>query len=382
MHGARATQSGAATVFRADEVEVIANHPEQRRIRGDVDSASAAIDEKSERRHGSPEAGQGYTSASRGMWGTASREQKPDMRIVSFLPSATEIAFALGLGDDVVGVSHECDYPAEARTRPAVVHCTIALDGMAPAEIDSAVSTQLRVGGSIYTVDTDLLRLLEPDLILAQDLCEVCAPSGNETERALAALDGKAKVLTLAPRSLREIYENLREVASATGRESVAETLIAKHNECLARLADELRGAPRRRVFFGEWIDPIYCGGHWVPEMIEHAGGFDALGRKGGDSVRVSFEDVLRWAPEVVVISPCGAHLDAAVEQGSAFLRDPRWSTLPAIEAGDVFAVDASSYFARPGPRIYDGIEVLASVFHPERVPERIPGGARRVGLT
>ena len=301
------------------------------------------------------------------------------MRIVSFLPSATELAFSLGLGDDVVGVSHECDYPPEAATRPSVVHCAIPLAGMAPAEIDSAVSTQLRVGGSIYTVDTELLRALEPDLILAQDLCEVCAPSGNETERALAALDGKAKVLTLAPRSIREIHENLRDLAELTGRLDIAHTLIAKHNEQLARLAAELRDAPRRRVFFLEWIDPIFCGGHWVPEMIELAGGFDALGRKGGDSVRIERQDVLRWAPEIVVISPCGAHLESAVEQANAFLTDPYWSTLPAVESGEVYAVDASSYFARPGPRVFDGIDVLAHLFHPEQVPERLPASSRRI---
>ena len=302
------------------------------------------------------------------------------MRIVSFLPSATEVAFALGLGDDIVGVSHECDYPPEAKLRPAVVHCAIPLEEMTPAEIDSAVNTQIHVGGTIYTVDVDLLRILDPDLILAQDLCEVCAPSGNETERAIQALDGRAKVLTLAPRCLREIQENLRQLAEITDRRQVSETLIALQNERLARLANELRGAPRRRVFFLEWIDPIFCGGHWVPEMIELAGGFDALGRKGGDSVRIHWQDVLRWAPEVLVVSPCGAHLESAIEQGRAFLRDPRWSALPAVESGDVFAVDASSYFARPGPRVFDGIEVLAHLLHPDRVPERVPGAARRLG--
>ena len=209
----------------------------------------------------------------------------------------------------------------------------------------------------------------------------MCAPSGNETERALAALDGKAKALTLAPRSLREIHENLLDLAVVADRVSVAKALISEDNARLARLAEELHGAPRRRVFFVEWIDPIFCGGHWVPEMIELAGGFDALGRKGGDSMRVQMEDVLRWAPEIVVISPCGAHLDEAEEQGRAFLRDPRWSTLPAVEAGDVFAVDASSFFARPALRVFDGIEVLAHLFHPERVAERIPGGGRRVQL-
>jgi len=300
------------------------------------------------------------------------------MRIVSFLPSATELAFSLGLGDDVVGVSHECDYPAEARTRPVVVHCAIPLDDMSPAEIDTAVSTQLRVGGSIYTVDTELLRALDPDLILAQDLCEVCAPSGNETERALAALTRKPAVLTLAPRSLREINENLRALAAAAGQTRVAETLIEAENERLARLATELRGVRTRRVFFLEWIEPMFCGGHWVPEMIELAGGADALGRKGADSVRIAWDDVVAWAPEVLVISPCGAHLDSAEEQGRALLSDPRWEALPAVQTGEVYAVDASNYFARPGPRVFDGIQVLAHIFHPDRVPERV-GGFRRI---
>src|SRR3954471_12772702 len=155
------------------------------------------------------------------------------MRIVSFLPSATELAFALGLGDDVVGVSHECDYPAEARERPVVVHCAIPLGGMSPTEIDSAVSTQLHIGGSIYTVDAELLQALEPDLILAQDLCEVCAPSGNETERAVAALPRTPKVLTLAPRSLGGIHADLRALAAATGRDDVAQALIADHEQRL-----------------------------------------------------------------------------------------------------------------------------------------------------
>ena len=301
------------------------------------------------------------------------------MRIVSFLPSATELAFALGLGDDVVGVSHECDYPPEARTRPTVVHCAIPLDDLTPGEIDSAVSTQLRVGGSIYTIDTELLRALDPDLILAQDLCEVCAPSGNETERAIAALDRAPKVLTLAPRTLREIQENIRQLGEATGRLSVAQTLIESQRDRLVRLAKELEGAPRRRVFFLEWIDPMFCGGHWVGEMIERAGGHDALARRGGDSVRVSWDQVATWAPEVLIVSPCGAHLESAELQARELLQQTRWSEIPAVQEGEVYAVDASSYFARPGPRVFDGIEVLAHILHPDRVPERVPGAVRKL---
>ena len=301
------------------------------------------------------------------------------MRIVSLLPSATELAFSLGLGDDVVGVSHECDYPPEARTRATVVHCAIPLDDMTPAEIDSAVSTQLRVGGSIYTIDTELLRVLEPDLILAQDLCEVCAPSGNETERAIAALDRVPKVLTLAPRNLREIQENIQDLGEATGRAEVAQRLIESQRERLARVARALHGASRRRVFFLEWVDPMFCGGHWMGEMIECAGGHDALARRGGDSVRVSWDQIGTWAPEVLIVAPCGAHLDSAVLQTRELLEQTRWSEIPAVQAGEVYAVDASSYFARPGPRVFDGIEVLANILHPDRVPERVPGAFLKV---
>lgn len=301
------------------------------------------------------------------------------MRIVSFLPSATELAFALGLGDDVIGVSHECDYPPEARTRPVVVHCAIPLDGLTPSAIDSAVSTQLRVGGSIYTIDTELLKALAPDLILAQDLCEVCAPSGNETERALAALDGRAKVLTLAPRSLAEIQENLRTLGDATGRGDVAQRLINEQNARVSRVRESLRGVTPRRAFFIEWIDPIFCGGHWVPEQIELAGGIDALCRKGADSVRIAFEEVVAWAPEVLIISPCGAHLDDAVEQARAMLADDRWQSVPAVQSGNVFAVDASNYFARPGPRVFDGIELLAHLLHPDRASELVKGASQQL---
>ena len=314
-------------------------------------------------------------SAKSARWTTKLHE----MRIVSFLPSATELAFSLGLGDDVVGVSHECDYPPEARTRATVVHCAIPLDGLAPAEIDGAVSTQLRVGGSIYTIDTELLRALEPDLILAQDLCEVCAPSGNETERAIAALDRRPRVLTLAPRTLREIQENIRQLGDATGRLEVAQTLIEVQYERLARLARELHGAARRRVFFVEWTDPMFCGGHWVAEMIEQAGGHDALARRGGDSVRVSWDQVATWAPEVLIVAPCGAHLESAVQQTRELLEQTRWSEIPAVQAGEVYAVDASSYFARPGPRVFDGIEVLAHILHPDRVPERVSGAMAKI---
>lgn len=288
------------------------------------------------------------------------------------------MAFALGLGDRVVGVSHECDFPEEARNRPKVVHCSIALDDLGPAEVDRTVSARLRDGHSLYEVDIELLRDLDPDLILGQDLCEVCAPASNVTQRALAALDRRPAVLSLTPRSLGDISDDLRRLGRAAGCLEIAAGLVSEQRGRMALVAERLRGARRRRVSFVEWIDPIFCAGHWVPEMIELAGGIDSLGRKGEDSVRVPLEDVIAWAPEVLIVSPCGAHLDCAIEQTRVLLDDERWYALPAVRTGQVYAVDASSYFARPGPRVFDGVEVLAQILHPDLFDAPLHG-ARRV---
>jgi iron complex transport system substrate-binding protein len=232
--------------------------------------------------------------------------------------------------------------------------------------VDRAVSEHVRDGRSVYEIDTELLGSLAPDLILGQDLCEVCAPSGNETLRALAALDRRPELLSLTPRSLGDIEDDLRRVAAAGGCLDVAEGLIAGYRARVAAVVDRVREAPRRRVFFVEWIEPIFCGGHWVPEMIELAGGVDALGRRGENSVRVPFAEVRAWAPEVLVVSPCGSHLESAAARARALLSDERWRSIPAVQSGEVYAVDASSYFARPGPRVFEGVEVLARIIHPE----------------
>jgi iron complex transport system substrate-binding protein len=189
--------------------------------------------------------------------------------------------------------------------------------------------------------------------------------------RALEAFDRRPAVVSLTPRSLRDIEQNLRDVALAAGCPEVAETLIADCRLRVARVAERVNGVPPRRVFFVEWIDPIFCGGHWVPEIIELAGGVDALGRRGEDSVRVSLEEVIAWAPEVLVVSPCGSHLESAVDQARSLVADERWKSVPAVQSGDVYAVDASSYFARPGPRVFEGLEMLAPLIHPELFQER-----------
>ena len=290
-----------------------------------------------------------------------------DLRIVSFLPAATEMAFSLGLGDQLVGVSHECDFPIAARSKAVVVRPALDLEEMNLAEIDRAVSERLRNGESLYEVDEELLRELKPNLILTQNLCQVCAPSGNELSVALKSLQPRPEVLWMSPHSLEDIDENIGELGKATGHSKEAKALIASGRERLKKIAARVQNSSRRpHVFCLEWADPVYCAGHWVPEMVELAGGIDALARRGTDSVRIEWEDVLKWAPDVLILSPCGFHLEAALEQISYLESRTGWAELPAVRDGRVYAVDASSYFARPGPRIIDGTELLAHLIHPE----------------
>ncbi len=290
-------------------------------------------------------------------------------RIVSFLPSATEMVFALGLGEQLVGRSHECDWPPEARRKPVVVRPAIPLEGLSSPEIDIVVSERIRSGASLYQVDETLLREIAPNLILTQDLCQVCAPSGNEVAQVLRSLREPPQILWLTPRSVAGIFQNVGELAAATGREAAAANLIAEGRSRLDRVTEMARQFPRTRVFCMEWLDPIYCGGHWLPEMVEMAGGEDALGRTGSDSVRIAWADVLAWAPEVIIVSPCGYHLERTMRLAQSLPALRQWNELPAVQSGRVFAVDADSYFARPGPRVVDGVELLAHLIHPDGFP-------------
>lgn len=288
-------------------------------------------------------------------------------RIVSFLPSATEMVCALGLGDRLVGITHECDYPPEVKGKPIVVRSFLPVERMSQREIDEAVAERIRDGLSLYQVDEELLQELQPDLILTQDLCQVCAPSGNEVSQLLKSLPQKPHILWMTPKSLSEIEGNLLDLGRLTGRAQEAEELIAAGRNRLEKITTITRDVPKRpRVFCMEWLDPVYCGGHWVPEMVKIAGGVDALAREGEDSVRIPWDEVLKWEPEVLVIVPCGLYLDKVLEQSTQLFSYPGWSDLPAVRQARVYAVDANSYFARPGPRVVEGTELLAHLIHPE----------------
>jgi iron complex transport system substrate-binding protein len=279
-------------------------------------------------------------------------------RIVSFLPSATEIAYTLGAGADLVGRSHECDFPAEVKSLPIVSKPALPIGEMTQQEIDTAVASHLASGRSLYEVDEVLLRELNPDVVFTQDLCQVCAPSGTELTKALRSLPSNPEVLYLTPRNLAEIEDNIREVGRVADRNAEADALIQRNHQRIENVVDAVRGAPVTKVAFLEWTDPPFSPGHWVPEMIALAGGADPNGRPGGDSVRLSWDDVVNASPDIVIVAPCGYGLAQASEAARE---------IPVVPGARVFAVDANAYFARPGPRVAEGIEVLAHIFHPDR---------------
>jgi len=277
--------------------------------------------------------------------------------VVSLLPSATEIVYALGLGDQLVGVTFECDEPAAARRDKTVVVGGRDTSGMDPAAIDAYVRAQLAAGQDLYTLHTDALAGLAPDLILTQDLCRVCALPTGHVEDALGYLGCSADVVSLDPRSLDEVLATIVTVGQHTGTQQRAARLVAALRARLAAVADRVAGQPRPAVAVIEWVDPPFTAGHWVPDLVTAAGGRPVAGRPGGPSVQTSWDQIAAAGPEVVVVSPCGFHLDGAAAQAELAARQ-----LPGLP---VWAIDADGLVVRPGPRLVDGVEALAAIVHP-----------------
>ncbi|MGZ4469367.1 MAG: cobalamin-binding protein [Nocardioidaceae bacterium] len=284
------------------------------------------------------------------------------MRIVSLLPSTTEILFDIGAGDDVVGVTFECDHPAEARNR-TIVSTSALPEGLHPSEIDAFVSRAMQAGEDLYHLDAGALSGLDADLVVTQDLCAVCAVDVSVVDDALAHLGCTAEVLTIDPHTLDEVLASVDTLGKATGREQAAAALVASLRARLDAVVRRTAGRPRPRALVLEWTDPPFAPGHWVPEMVDLAGGVSVLGTAGAKSFRTSWEDVRAAAPDVVVCAPCGYGLDASRDLARAVVSS---GVLP----GDVpvWAVDANASFARPGPRLVDGVEALAGILHPDRV--------------
>jgi iron complex transport system substrate-binding protein len=302
-------------------------------------------------------------------------------RIVSLLPAGTEIAAALGLINEIVGVSHECDFPGEVNAKPRVTYCPIHSAGLSSREIDQWVRRSLRENGTIYTIDEKLMRELRPDVILTQKLCNVCAVGYGTVARLAETLPGAPKIVNLEPSSLSDIFDDIRRVAKACGVSERAEKVVAQ----LVRRVEVVReraakiGPPsprlrrtgnRPKCFLMEWVDPPFCSGHWGPELVEIAGGHDSLGRKHQPSVEIKWEAVLQTQPEVIVLALCGYDADRARRDYELLKKFPDFDSLPAAQTGRIHIVDASAYFARPGPRIVDSLEILAGILHPEVFPQ------------
>jgi iron complex transport system substrate-binding protein len=293
------------------------------------------------------------------------------VKVVSLLPSATEIVYALGLGDDLVGVTFECDEPADARTEKTVVVGGRDTKGMSPAEIDDYVKTQMAAGADLYTLHAGALARLAPDLILTQDLCRVCALPSGHVDDALEHLGCRADVLSLDPYTLEDVLGTFLTVGAATGVRERGVDLVDRLERRLARVREQVAGRQRPRVAVVEWVDPPFTAGHWVPDLVTAAGGEPVAARGGRRSVEVTYASMAAAEPDVVLVTPCGFHLDGAVEQARA--------VVPHFPGAQVWAVDGDGLVVRPGPRLVDGVEAIAAILHPDAVPAPPRGAVARV---
>ncbi len=293
------------------------------------------------------------------------------MRLVSLLPSATEIVYALGLGDDLVGVTFECDEPPSARADKTVVVGGRDTRGMSPSQIDDYVKAQMRAGADLYTLHADALAALNPDLILTQDLCRVCALPSGQVSDALDYLGCRADVVSLDPHTLDEVLDTIGTVGARTGVPDRAEKLVTDLRSRLAAVATAVRHLPRPRVAVLEWVDPPFTAGHWVPDLVRAAGGEPVAARPGTRSVQTTWQEFLDAAPDVVLVAPCGFHLAGAIQQARTMA--PRFPGTP------VWALDADGIVVRPGPRLIDGVEAIAAILHPAAVPDPPTNAIARV---
>ena len=302
------------------------------------------------------------------------------MRVVSLLPSATELMAFVGADDALVGVSHECDHPAGVEGLPKLTRPPIDHHSMTSAEIDAAIGRHLSETGSLYALDVGLLEKLKPDLVLTQGLCDVCAVSLNVVQEATANLPTHPRVLSMNPTTLDEVLDCAIEVGDAVGRGGGARERVSALRRRLARVEGAVEGLPRPRVGAIEWLDPPFSAGHWVPEMVRLAGGEEVFAETGEPSARLSWEEVFAADPEVLVLMPCGFDAERALGEARGLPGLGGWGDLSAVRSGRVWAVDANSFFSRPAPRLVEGVEILARLLHPEAFPDApAPGDAARL---
>jgi iron complex transport system substrate-binding protein len=298
------------------------------------------------------------------------------VKIVSLLPSATEIVFALGLGDDLMAVTDECDYPEEATKKPVVSRSALPSGRpLSSREIDDAVRERMGQQQPLYLLDRALIQRIQPDVILAQDLCRVCAVPSGHVREALEDLGVVAEVLSLDPNTLDEVIETIVVAGRMLDREDRANEIAAALRARVDAVRRTALRLPSIRVLALEWSDPAFAGGHWIPDMVEAAGGTNLLTTKGEPARQVTWREIRDATPEVVLFMPCGYYLEEAEEEAARLYANPEFADTPAAREGSVFAVDASAYFSRPGPRIVDGLEIMAWAVHPDAYPEP-PGDA------
>ncbi len=301
------------------------------------------------------------------------------MRIVSLLPSATEICFALGLGPSLVGVTHECDFPPQAEFKPRLTESVLNHEGAGPADIDRHIQAALHEGSSLYRLDQEGLKRARPDLILTQELCAVCAVSYSQVLDAAKVLPGRPAVVSLEPASVAQVLRSIADIGQVTGTQDRAAELVRG----LWARVDAVRGAvaqrPRPRVVCLEWLDPLMVAGHWVPDQVEIAGGEPLLSAAGEPSRKVTAKELVEARPEVIVCMPCGYRLADSLQQARGLVQKAELRKLAAVKQGDAYAADGSWYFNRPGPRVVDGIEILAKILHPEAWRGPVPLGAQKL---
>ena len=287
------------------------------------------------------------------------------MRIASLLPSATEIVCSIGLKDSLVAVSHECDYPLGVRNVERVTRNTLEDIGNNSAEIDHHIRTAIHQGSSLFTLDHEALERLRPELILTQELCKVCAISYEEVSETVTLIDADTKIVSIEPKNLLQICDSIVEIGRLTEREKMAVSVADELKQRLSDLQQNTGGIPKRpRVLCLEWLDPLMVAGHWVPDMVRIAGGEDVLGTNSGPSYRISWDAIIESRPDFIIAMPCGFDLEETVNEFRTLNWPPEWTSLAAVKNRNVFAVDGSSYFNRPGPRVVDGIEVLLSILN------------------
>lgn len=291
------------------------------------------------------------------------------MKIASLLPSATEILCALDLKENIVGITHECDFPLDNSDKPHLTASRISHETMSSAEIDHAVRSQLDGHGSIYDLNTDLLQELNPDLILTQELCDVCAVSYKTVQKAAKMYVAEAQVVSLEPNTIGDIFENIKLVGELTGKTEKAAKVVNNLQKRLENVRQKLKASSavqNPRCFMLEWLEPPFAPGHWVPEQVETAGGICLLGEKGKKSVTTTYEAIYESKPDVLVLIPCGYYTNDILRQLENTFFPENWREIPAIKTGEIWALDATSYFSRPAPRVVDGVEILAKIFNPD----------------